>query len=554
MRLAAHRNRYRAFHAALTDLYAEAPSAQSATLGGYFSVRSGFAAASGPSDTPDFSDATFSDAASIVRRAGQFTPEMMRRPEVRRLVSETAGIFREAIDAHIPTEVSPEVTFALQNNAFIFSGFKVYHSLQEVGLSLLDDKGNIKPLADFQRDVQQINDKYNHNYLRAEYQHAVGSTLMAARWQQIEADGDRYDLQYRTAQDDRVREDHRLLDGTTLPPSDPFWSKYYPPNGWGCRCTAVQVRRGKFPHTDPKLAMQRGDNCTENAKQQMFRFNPGKELKIFPPKHPYYKAPQQAKPIVEQVSVEEMQRQRLEDMIKEMPDNLTDEQKKAIAKNNLEIEEKLKIHKGKPMTVNEADEQSANPNYTPKFLPDPNGTYYDKAGNRFSLNPQYKVKYHKNCATCAPAYALRLRGFNVTAKPKKRGSLNEKASESPFEMWKNADGSPAQPVTMLGWAQKKGYSAMTEQRYREYFEDVCKEPGVYELTIAWRDGGAHATILQKEADGKIFRIEPQVFNGNARRTLDDLCHKGKSRIYPDVGIMRVDDKVFDIDWLDLFDH
>lgn len=37
--------------------------------------------------------------------------------------------------------------------------------------------------------------------------------------------------------------------------------------------------------------MKRGDNCTETAKQQIFRFNPGKELALFPPKHPYYKGP-----------------------------------------------------------------------------------------------------------------------------------------------------------------------------------------------------------------------------------------------------------------------
>lgn len=126
--------------------------------------------------------------------------------------------------------------------------------------------------------------------------------------QQIEAYGDKYDLQYRTAMDDRVREDHAILHNTTLPPSDPFWEMYLPPNGWNCRCTAVQVRKGKYPQSDPALAMLRGNNCTEAAKQQIFRFNPGKTLQLFQPKHPYYKAPEAAKEVIEQLS-EEQQRE-----------------------------------------------------------------------------------------------------------------------------------------------------------------------------------------------------------------------------------------------------
>ena len=93
---------------------------------------------------------------------------------------------------------------------------------------------------------------------------------------------------------------------------------------------------------------------------------------------------------------------------------------------------------------------------------------------------------------------------------------------------------------------------MTEQRYREYFEETCKEPGVYILTIKWRGNSAHATVLQKEADGKIFRVEPQAFNGKAKRSLDELCERGAIQPMSNSGILRVDDKIFDTDWLDLF--
>ncbi len=243
-------------------------------------------------DKPDFDDTAFFDAAGMVYKAGGFDASQLATPEARRLIVETLRQIKKGIDTGLPHEVPEVVRHALENNAFIFSGFKAFHSLREVGLSLVTDKGDIKPFEDFRKDVEQVNNRYNHNYLYAEYNHAVGASLMASRWQQIEADGDRYDLQYRTAGDDRVREDHAILHGTTLPPSDPFWSLYLPPNGWNCRCTAVQVRKGKYPLSDPTEAITKGNNCTEAAKQQIFRFNPGKTLKLFPPKHPYFKGPE----------------------------------------------------------------------------------------------------------------------------------------------------------------------------------------------------------------------------------------------------------------------
>lgn len=243
-------------------------------------------------DKPDFDDTAFFDAAGMVYNAGGFDPSQLNTPEARRLIAETLRQINRAIDSGLSYEVPEVVRHALENNAFIFSGFKAFHTLREVGLSLVTDSGDIKPFETFRRDVEKVNNQYNHNYLYAEYNHAVSASQAAAKWQRFEADGDRYDLQYRTAGDELVREDHRALDKITLPPSDPFWDMYTPPNGWNCRCNYVQVRRGKYERTDPDLAMQRGNNCTEAAKQQIFRFNPGKTLQLFPPKHPYFKAPQ----------------------------------------------------------------------------------------------------------------------------------------------------------------------------------------------------------------------------------------------------------------------
>lgn len=110
---------------------------------------------------------------------------------------------------------------------------------------------------------------------------------MAARWERFMADGDRYNLQYRTQKDGKVRPEHAALHGVTLPPSDPFWEEFYPPNGWNCRCTVIQVRKSKYPATPHDEAMRLGDEALQRDKKGMFRFNPGIEGKTVPDYNPY---------------------------------------------------------------------------------------------------------------------------------------------------------------------------------------------------------------------------------------------------------------------------
>lgn len=234
-----------------------------------------------------FDHDVFEKAARKVFEQQGFSPDMLALPEVRSLIEETYRSLDGAVSSAISTETPPELTAALRNNTFIFSGFKTYHSLSEVGLALTDTDGKAKSYDAFRRDVLAIDKRYNTNYLYAEYNHAVRSSQMAVKWHDVARDGDRYLLQYRTAGDERVREAHAALHNTTLPPSDPFWDSFLPPNGWNCRCQAVQVLRDDYPVSDSAAAIAAGEACTSEPKQQIFRFNPGKQLKVFPPKHPY---------------------------------------------------------------------------------------------------------------------------------------------------------------------------------------------------------------------------------------------------------------------------
>lgn len=175
----------------------------------------------------------------------------------------------------------------LQRSNYIFSGMKTFHELNEAFPSLIDENGNRKPFEQFLNDVQKIDRTYNQNYLRAEYNFCQASADMAAKWEEFQQDGDRYNLQYRTAHDDRVRPEHAALDRVTLPITDPFWESYYPPNGWNCRCTVVQVRKSKYPVTPHDEAMALGEEATGKDTKGIFHFNPGIEQKTFPDYNPY---------------------------------------------------------------------------------------------------------------------------------------------------------------------------------------------------------------------------------------------------------------------------
>lgn len=216
------------------------------------------------------------------------SPEMLSEKPIAEAIEATASVLREAAAPALESAVvPPEMRRALSEDIFVFSGFKTYHNLKEASALLLDEDGKIKPFGRYLQDIRSIHERYNKSYLEAEYLFATQSARMADKWQEQARDEDRYSLQYRTAGDARVRQEHQALDLVTLPASDPFWAEYYPPNGWRCRCNVVRVRKDKYEESNSARAIEAGRAATED-KLRIFRFNPGRQKVIFPPHHPYY--------------------------------------------------------------------------------------------------------------------------------------------------------------------------------------------------------------------------------------------------------------------------
>lgn len=222
---------------------------------------------------------------AMFRQEGStFTVDILGNKDVQEFISTHATMLNNSFKQ---VKMSDKMRERLTRSNYIFSGIKTFHELNEAFPSMLDENGNKKPFERFLNDVRKINDTYNANYLHAEYNFVQASATMAAKWEQFSEDGDRYNLQYRTAKDDKVRPEHAALDGVTLPMSDSFWETYYPPNGWNCRCTVVQVRKQKYPATEHTEAMSRGEEAMNGERYNIFRFNSGKQGKTMPDYNPY---------------------------------------------------------------------------------------------------------------------------------------------------------------------------------------------------------------------------------------------------------------------------
>ncbi len=208
------------------------------------------------------------------------------------------------------TEVSKELEKRLLDDVWVFSGLKTHAQLLEASEKLFED-GKVRPWSKFKNDVLDLHPKYNVHYLEAEYHHAVGNSQMAAHWEKFERQKDRYNLRYVAVDDGKTRASHKKLNGITLPVDHPFWKKYFPKNGWRCRCRVIQVPKTE-PVTDSKTAMELGEEATtmigKDGKNRygMFRFNPGIDKAVFPPHHPYYE--QKGKKEITDISKKEQEK------------------------------------------------------------------------------------------------------------------------------------------------------------------------------------------------------------------------------------------------------
>jgi len=160
----------------------------------------------------------------------------------------------------------------LRRSAWEFAAAKGMRMISELAANGATDLDAFNDFA-----LPLIN-RYNRTWLETEYRLGVANTQQAIKWQDIQERKEALPmLRYVTAKDERVRDSHAQLHGATYPIDDPFWDKYYPPNGYNCRCTVQQV-----------AGPQRDADGIPDDIPTALRDNPGKSGRLYAKTHPYF--------------------------------------------------------------------------------------------------------------------------------------------------------------------------------------------------------------------------------------------------------------------------
>lgn len=173
---------------------------------------------------------------------------------------------------------------ALEMNLFHFSAGKTLAEIQELNKAFRES-GNFQ---EFSKKAEQICGTFNKTWQKTEYETAVLTAESASNYHRLMGKTKMFPYwKYVTAGDEKVREEHRKLDGVILPANDPRWKKIFPPNGWKCRCRVVPLMKHEVEGIDINAMRAIVDEYLGTSEWKMneaqgWDSNRGETAEVFP--------------------------------------------------------------------------------------------------------------------------------------------------------------------------------------------------------------------------------------------------------------------------------
>jgi SPP1 gp7 family putative phage head morphogenesis protein len=180
----------------------------------------------------------------------------------------------------------------MEYNLFEFSASKTEARLAAMNDLLIDqDKNQIRSEEEFKKLANERVANLNQNYLTTEYNLSVAVGQNSAAYHRFLAEKDTVTsfVQYQTAGDSKVRNEHSKLDGKIFNLSDREAMKLWPPNGHGCRCEFIQYNRTpkEGEVTSGKIAQEVMNAEDANWSKSQFNINRGDLKEVFTKKQFY---------------------------------------------------------------------------------------------------------------------------------------------------------------------------------------------------------------------------------------------------------------------------
>jgi SPP1 gp7 family putative phage head morphogenesis protein len=145
-------------------------------------------------------------------------------------------------------------------------------------------KADMKPLMEAKgwyggRPDKEGDEGYLEWRLRTIYDTNLSTAYTAGRYrQQLRSSGLRPILVYSAVMDDVTRPEHRALNGKAYRSDNPFWDRYYPPNGWKCRCSTYSLSESEAESRGVEVLTEIPAGIDpERIAPPEWRYNPGKE-------------------------------------------------------------------------------------------------------------------------------------------------------------------------------------------------------------------------------------------------------------------------------------
>jgi Uncharacterized protein, homolog of phage Mu protein gp30 len=175
--------------------------------------------------------------------------------------------------------------------------YQLQEKLKELSVRILTDPGLVKDVSGKTTDPKELFvklasgfiSKYSHTgetppagYLATDFRTAVTSAWSASYWHKIKGSGIYVAIQYKTREDNRVREAHEKLEDRVWLIDDPIWLVIYPPNDFNCRCypkplTAAELTGIESTATESDIE----EIVTQGGVGENFRRNSGEVASIY---------------------------------------------------------------------------------------------------------------------------------------------------------------------------------------------------------------------------------------------------------------------------------